>query len=520
MRRHRGPVGLNEVLAAAAVAAVTLSAVLLPRLAGASDSPVADLAVTAGLGVCSVRLLAARRLAWATAYAASSLVWTAVGLAPLLAPDVELAVSRWVFVPHAIVVASLAVLVTGRWALWACWSGLVAATAGAGLSLAPLVAFGLLLLAAAALRRRAADLLAIASAVAGLLLVALDQRVFGDDLAPRTLVTAVDAVLVGLAALVTYALTADQLSRRGFEPTGEPGDVTRWLAKALGSTSVEVAFPDGQGSALDLTGHAVANPAATTPVRDVDGRVIAWLSPSVSPDALGAGSVVNLLAGLGTMARARRRQLDQAAEVSASRSRLQAAAEEETRMLERELDSSVMSRLVAMRELVAGTPYSALAARVDEVRHELVRHARGLDPLAGRSLAQALAAHVERGVTVSIDPSVTDPVVARTAWYVATEALTNAAKHAPGVAVSLSVRSAPGAVEVTVTDRGAGGADPSGTGLVGLADRVEAAGGTLELTSTPAGTKVVVRLPGTGNPVPEQGSPRSSAASGFLGSQA
>ena len=104
----------------------------------------------------------------------------------------------------------------------------------------------------------------------------------------------------------------------------------------------------------------------------------------------------------------RRRQRDQADEVSVSRSRLQAAADEESRHLERQLEDSVMSRLATMRELVAGTPYAGLVARLDEVRDELLRHARGLDPLAGRTLAQALAPHVERGVTVSVDPSVID----------------------------------------------------------------------------------------------------------------
>jgi two-component sensor histidine kinase len=215
----------------------------------------------------------------------------------------------------------------------------------------------------------------------------------------------------------------------------------------------------------------------------------------------------------------RRRQLEQADEVILSRSRLQAAADEESRKLERQLDQSVMSRLTTMRELVVGTPYAGLVTRFDEVRDELLRHARGLDPLAGRTLAQAPAAHVERGVTVSVDPAITDPSVARTAWYVATEALTNAAKHAPGTTVTLSVRSAPGGVDVVVTDKGPGGADPSGAGLVGLADRVEAAGGTFELTSTVAGTKVAVRLPRTGKPLPEQGSPGFADASGFLGSR-
>lgn len=521
MRRHRGPVGLREALAVAAVAAVTVLAVVLPRLAAAPPGPVADLVVTAGLGACAVRLLAARRTVWATAYAGSSLLWTAVGLAPLLTPDLELAISRWGLVPHAVVVTSLAVLVARRWALWAGWSGLVAAAAGSGLQVSPLLAFGLTLLVAVsvAIRSRASGLLVLATGIAGLALVALDQRVFGDDVAARTLVTAVDAVLVGVAALVTYELTDNRLARGGFEPTGEPGDVTVWLAGALGSSSLEIAFPDGEGLALDLSGRRVATPVPATPVKDADGQVIAWLSPPVPRDALRTASLVNLVGSLGAMARARHRQLDQADEVSASRSRLQAAADEESRNLERQLDSSVMSRLDTIRELVAGTPYAGLVTRVDEVRDELLRHARGLDPLAGRTLAQALAVHVERGVTVSVDPSVTDSAVARTAWYVATEALTNAAKHAPGAGVGVAVRSAPGAVDVVVTDRGPGGADSSGAGLVGLADRVEAAGGTLELTSTVAGTRVAVRLPHPGNPLPGRGSPGFAEAPGYLGSR-
>ena len=208
----------------------------------------ADLAVTAGLGACSVRLLAAGRLPWASAYAVSSLVWTAVGLAPLLAPDLELAVSRWALVPHAIVVTSLAALVARRWAWWAGCSAVIAAAAGSGLPLPPLLAFGVVLLAAAALRRGAHGTIVVATSAAGLTLVALDQRAFGAEIAPRVLVVAVDAVLVGVAVLVTFSLTEDQLARRGFEPTGDPGGVTRWLAKALGTPSLAMAFPDGHGS--------------------------------------------------------------------------------------------------------------------------------------------------------------------------------------------------------------------------------------------------------------------------------
>jgi two-component sensor histidine kinase len=507
------------------VGTLTVLAVALPRTAGAAPGPVADIAVTAALGACSVRLFAAGRPAWASAYAVASLVWTAVGLAPLLAPEVVVAVSRWAMVPHAIVVTTLAALLVPRrpwwpwWSWWSWWPGcsaVIAAAAGSGLPLPPLLSFGVLLLLAAGLRRVRA-MIVVATVASGLALVVLDQRVLGAEIEPRVLVVAVDAVLVGMAVLVTFSLTEDQLTGRGFEPTGDPGGVTRALARAVGSPDLALAFPDGRGSALDLSGQPVVPPVHATSVPGADGHVIAWLSPPV--DAPLTGSLVGLLDSLGAVARMRRRQLDQAEEVSASRSRLQAAADEESRTLERQLERSVMSRLATMRQLVAGTSSPELVSRVDEVRDELLGHARGLDPLAGRTLGQALATHVERGVTVNVDPMVTDPVVARTAWYVATEALTNAAKHAGGSGVSVSVRSTPPMVEVVVADRGPGGADPAGAGLVGLADRVQAAGGTVEVTSTSAGTTVSVRLPDPGNPSAATGSPACAGAAGTLGSR-
>ena len=273
MRRHRGPAGLSEALAAAAVAAVTLLAVLLPRLAGAPPSPVADLAVTAGLGACAVRLLAARRRAWAAAYAVASLVWTAVGLAPLLPPDLELAVSRWALVPLAIVVTSLAVLVAGRWAMWAACSGAIALAAGSGLPLPPLMAFGVVLLAAVALTRgrRAGSwpsprwsVSSWSPSTSGRS-APISRR--GSSSRPSTPCSS------GSAALVTCLLTDNQLARAGFEPTGEPGDVTRWLAKALGSSSLAMAFPDGDGSrAGPLRAPASRTPVRATPVQDADGQ--------------------------------------------------------------------------------------------------------------------------------------------------------------------------------------------------------------------------------------------------------
>jgi signal transduction histidine kinase len=86
-----------------------------------------------------------------------------------------------------------------------------------------------------------------------------------------------------------------------------------------------------------------------------------------------------------------------------------------------------------------------------------------------------------------------------TAYYVAAEAFTNAAKHAAASAVDILIERADGALTVQVRDDGVGGADATrGSGLVGLRDRVEAVGGTMTLDSPArAGTVLTVRLPVT-----------------------
>ena len=101
-------------------------------------------------------------------------------------------------------------------------------------------------------------------------------------------------------------------------------------------------------------------------------------------------------------------------------------------------------------------------------------------------------------VTVEIDLSCRlSPDVEAAAYYVAAEALTNVARYAEPGGAAVHVRADEGVVLVEVTDDGRGGALPAeGSGLHGLADRVDAVGGRLEVTSPPgAGTRVVARLP-------------------------
>jgi signal transduction histidine kinase len=83
------------------------------------------------------------------------------------------------------------------------------------------------------------------------------------------------------------------------------------------------------------------------------------------------------------------------------------------------------------------------------------------------------------------------------AYYVVSEALSNAAKHARASRVRVEVKVDDAVVDVSVSDDGSGGADPDrGSGMIGLTDRVEALGGTVETTSPPAhGTHLRARIP-------------------------
>ena len=132
-------------------------------------------------------------------------------------------------------------------------------------------------------------------------------------------------------------------------------------------------------------------------------------------------------------------------------------------------------------------------------------------PLALRSLARRSAIPVT--LDVRLDGRLPEPVEVA-AYYVVSEMLTNAAKHARASVVEVSAALANGRLQVCVHDDGVGGADPArGSGLVGLKDRVEAIGGTLAVDSPPDhGTTVRCALPlaaGHG-PAPASASPSSA----------
>jgi PAS domain S-box-containing protein len=203
-------------------------------------------------------------------------------------------------------------------------------------------------------------------------------------------------------------------------------------------------------------------------------------------------------------------------ELQASRARIVAVADQERRRLERNLHDGAQQRLVSVsltirlaqarldadpataNELLQGAS-EELATALEELR-EL---ARGIHPavLTDRGLGPALESLVTRTpvpveVEAPVDERLPGPVEAA-AYYVVSEALANVAKYANASQAAVRVSRQNGVAVVEVEDDGVGGADPSrGSGLRGLADRVEALAGRLAVDSEPGrGTRIRAEIP-------------------------
>ena len=203
-------------------------------------------------------------------------------------------------------------------------------------------------------------------------------------------------------------------------------------------------------------------------------------------------------------------------ELAASRARLVEAADEARRRIERDLHDGAQQRLVAaalelslLDRRIEQDPAGAreILARVREQLDgglgELRDLARGIHPtvLTERGLEAALNALVQRSpLPVDLNASVPeglDAAIEAAAYFLVSEALTNAVKHARATSVGVDVAGADGTLVVTIADDGVGGADAGGgSGLRGLVDRVQAVGGRLELSSRAGqGTRLCARLP-------------------------
>jgi signal transduction histidine kinase len=204
------------------------------------------------------------------------------------------------------------------------------------------------------------------------------------------------------------------------------------------------------------------------------------------------------------------------ADLAASRARVVTAGDEIRRRIERDLHDGIQQRLVSLtldlRTTEAGIPadltelqeqLSAVANGLTGAQEDLREISLGIHPaiLSEGGLGPALRALARRAALpveshVKIEGRLPEPIEVA-AYYVVSEALTNASKHSQASSVRVEATVQDRRLHVSIHDNGKGGADPTrGSGLTGLTDRVEALGGKIVITSQPPhGTSLQVELP-------------------------
>jgi signal transduction histidine kinase len=305
------------------------------------------------------------------------------------------------------------------------------------------------------------------------------------------------------------------------EPGAPPTRLRDTLARALGDSTLQLAFrlPDGAGY-LDTTGQVVdpARPGpgrAVTPVTEASGAVLVHDGGLEQEPQL-----IRLTAAAASMAlehtRLQAEVLAQLEQVRASRARLVEAGDAERRRLERDLHDGAQQRLVTLslalgmaRDRAAeadpelGSLIESASKEAREALTELRELARGIHPavLTETGLTGAIQALVERSpvaTTITAVPHERYPAaIEATAYFVVSEALANVAKHARADGAEVMIRKFPGRLLVEVSDDGTGGArSEGGSGLRGLADRVASVGGVLRVDSPPGGgTRLEADIP-------------------------
>jgi signal transduction histidine kinase len=301
-----------------------------------------------------------------------------------------------------------------------------------------------------------------------------------------------------------------------------PSDLRDALARALRDQSLDLAYwlpefdtyADVDGRPVDI--HALGRGRATTLIDRKGEHVAALLhDPSLQdePKLLGAATAAaGIAVENGRLHAELRARLE---ELRGSRARVIDAGQKERQRLERNLHDGAQQRLIALslelsllEQRLANDPEAA--TRLDQARREIAISleelravARGIHPavLTGHGLEVALESIAARAslpvrLTVQLEGRLQERLEV-VAYYVVSESLTNIAKHARATSATVDVGRTNGEMVVEVVDDGIGGADTEGgSGLRGLADRVEALGGRLRVwTPRGGGTRVKAEIP-------------------------
>jgi signal transduction histidine kinase len=332
---------------------------------------------------------------------------------------------------------------------------------------------------------------------------------------------AYEAALCVLAVALLVALVREPWARKGITDLvvdlGEArsGTLRDSLARALGDPTLEVGYRLGAGY-VDAEGRQLTLPASgtlrrVTPV-ERHGEEVAVLvhDPAVLDDPRLSSALATAAGLAASNARLHAEVRTQVAELRASRRRLLSAGDEARRRLERRLRETVELRLTELaRTLETVQPDGGGSVRLRGAEEQLARTldelrdlAAGLHPggLHEAGLAATLSSLVARSpapVQLSVPDGPLPEEIATAAYFVCSEALANVSKYAAASQAAISITKTNNRLFVEVADDGVGGAViGAGTGLVGLADRVEALGGRLDVDSPPGlGTRVTAELP-------------------------
>jgi signal transduction histidine kinase len=295
---------------------------------------------------------------------------------------------------------------------------------------------------------------------------------------------------------------------------GEPGasgTLRDRLARTLGDPTLVLAYrlPE-EDRYVDEEGRTIELPVpgrqrVVTPIEENDHQVAALIHDAAvldDPQLISAVTSATRLAVSNVRLQADVRE--RVREVEASRRRIVEAGDAQRRRLARELRDGAEQRLARVTDLLAdsGEPFAEVRDGVPAAQAELREFARGIRPQALtdhglRAAIEELAGRFLVPVDLVVPAERFAPTVEAAAYFVCSEALTNAAKYADASRVMVLIDTNGDRLLVDVADDGVGGADPTlGSGLSGLADRVEALGGRFRVDSPlESGTRIHADFP-------------------------
>lgn len=340
-----------------------------------------------------------------------------------------------------------------------------------------------------------------------------DRLIYGDRIAPYELVATfterldeatLEEILPRMAALVADGTGAERV-RIWFRTGAELRAVATWPPDS--ATPPPVFLHDGEPPSMEDPSFGVRHA----------GALLGAITVGMPPQEPMTPATERLLLDLSAQAGLVLRNVALVEDLQRSRQRLVASQDEARRMLERDLHDGAQQRLVTLsmdlrmaRSRADASGDAELTTRLDAAEHELARSiaelrelARGIHPaiLTQNGVGAAVRSLAERSPVPVKLSAIPDgryaPEVEATAYFIVSEALANVAKHAKASHARIAMVDAGGKLAIEVADDGIGGAAMNGgSGLQGLADRVEAIGGRLDVRSrSGAGSVVHAEIP-------------------------